>query len=105
MAFGFSSLSWIICFGWIRALQALYHEGRHFSVDFTEPLDYVRIAEGFGLRGRRVSAPEELGPALQEAVASGSPYLVEVLSAPEDEVLPPVAPWQRQTKHRMPAEG
>jgi acetolactate synthase-1/2/3 large subunit len=86
------------CFGWIRALQALYHRRRYLSVDFTEPLDYVRVAEGFGLGGRRVSAPEDLGPALQEAVASGSPYLVEVLSAAEDEVLPPVAPWQRQTK-------
>jgi acetolactate synthase-1/2/3 large subunit len=93
------------CFGWIRALQALYHGDRHLSVDFTEPLDYVRVAEGFGLRGRRIGAPQELGPALREAKAHGSPYLVEVLSAAEDELLPPVAPWQRQANSHMHAQG
>lgn len=83
------------CYGWIKALQDLYHGGRHFSVDFTEPLDYLHVAEGFGLRGKRVSDPDEISPTLQEALSHGSPFLIEVVAAPENEVIPPVAPWQR----------
>ncbi len=33
-------------------------------------VDYVKIAEAFGLRGERVKNPEELGPALQRALRS-----------------------------------
>ena len=82
-------------YGWIKALQKLYHGGRYFSVDFTEPLSYLQVAEGFGLRGTQVSEPHELAPALKEALRFGGPTFIEVVTAGEDEVIPPVAPWQR----------
>ncbi|MBN1402324.1 MAG: thiamine pyrophosphate-binding protein, partial [Anaerolineae bacterium] len=53
------------CYGWIKALQKLYHGARYLSVDFTEAIDYVQVAQGFGLRGRRVSDPEQVRPALR----------------------------------------
>ena len=83
------------CYGWIKALQHFYHGARYFSVDFTEALDYVQVARGFGLRGREVVHPDAIGPALKEALDYGGPSFIEIRTAPEHEVIPPVASWQR----------
>jgi acetolactate synthase I/II/III large subunit len=82
-------------YGWIKALQKLYHGGRSFSVDFAETMDYLRIAEGFGLRGERVTDPAEVGPALKKAMNDGGPYVLEIVTASEDTTTPPVAEWER----------
>jgi acetolactate synthase-1/2/3 large subunit len=85
------------CYGWIKTLQKLYHGERYFSVDFTEDLDYTHIARGFGLPARKVDDPDEIGPALAEAIDRGDPCFIELITASEHEVTPPVAPWQRRT--------
>ena len=87
-------------YGWIKALQEFYHGGRYYSVDFDEELSYTGVAQGFGLRARQVTDPENIGSALREALDSGSPYLVEVIVAPEHEAVTPVAPWQRAEASR-----
>jgi benzoylformate decarboxylase len=53
---------------------------RFVAMDLTDPLlDFARIAEAFGVRGRRVEHPDELAPALREALAAGEPSLVDVV--------------------------
>ena len=57
-------------------------EGRtdYPHLDLTDPdVDYVAVARGFGVEGRRVTDPEELGPAVKEAFAAGAPYLLDVV--------------------------
>jgi acetolactate synthase-1/2/3 large subunit len=93
------------CYGWIKALQHLYHGARYFSVDFRETLNYVQVAEGFGLRGREVAHADDIGPALKEALDYGGPFFIEVRTAPEHEVIPPVASWQRAVDRTVPASG
>ena len=83
------------CYGWIKALQHLYHGSRDYSVDFTEEIDYAEIARGFGLRGVQIRTPEEFGPTVKKALEGGRPSLIEVPSAPQHVEIPPVAPWQR----------
>jgi benzoylformate decarboxylase len=41
-------------------------------------IDYVRLAEGYGCEGRRVSTPAELPDALRECMSARSPTVVEV---------------------------
>lgn len=49
-------------------------------LDLTEPtMDFVSIAQGFGLAAKRVSDPDEVGPAVAAAFASGEPYLLDVV--------------------------
>jgi thiamine pyrophosphate-dependent acetolactate synthase large subunit-like protein len=49
------------------------------AMDLTDPpLRYDRIAESLGVHGRRVERPEELRPALEEALALDAPALVDV---------------------------
>ena len=42
------------------------------------PVDYARVAQGFGARGVTVTQPDDLVPAIRQALASGQPTLVEV---------------------------
>lgn len=49
-------------------------------LDLTEPtMDFVSIAQGFGLAAKRVSDPDEVGPAVAAAFASGEPYLLDIV--------------------------
>ena len=41
-------------------------------------LDFVSLAKGYGCAGRRIVRPADLGPAVREALAMDTPYLLEV---------------------------
>jgi acetolactate synthase-1/2/3 large subunit len=79
-------------FGWIKELQHLYHGDRYFSVDFN-PVDYAAIARGFGFQARQVVDPEEVKPAIQEALADGRPFFVDIVTESQITETPPVAAW------------
>ena len=67
--------------------QTLQYGGRTMGTEFAR-MDLVRVAEGLGAAGRRVTRPGELGPALAEALASGRPTVLDVwLDADE---VPPI---------------
>ena len=55
--------------------------GRKFvAMDLTDPaLRFDRMAESMGVPGRRVEQPDELAPALREAIAFDGPSLVDVV--------------------------
>jgi acetolactate synthase-1/2/3 large subunit len=51
------------------------------------PVDYARVAEGFGARGVLAETPEEVREAAREALAAGEPTVIEVpiaLQGPTD---------------------
>jgi len=55
---------------------------RFVGMDLRDPsIDYTGLARAFGLAARRVTDPADIAPALREAVASGAPYLIEVMVA------------------------
>jgi benzoylformate decarboxylase len=56
------------------------HANRQFvALDLTDPpLRFDRIAESLGVHGRRVERPQDLRPALEQALALGAPALVDV---------------------------
>jgi benzoylformate decarboxylase len=45
------------------------------------PIDFVAVARGLGLKARCVTNPADIGAAMQEAIASGVPNLIEVIVA------------------------
>jgi len=83
------------CFGWIKTLQCLYYDRRYVSVDFSSDTDHAAIAEGFGLVGVRVERPDQLGPAIRQAVSGDRPTFIDVVTESEETELPPVHKWQR----------
>src|SRR5919204_1101505 len=49
------------------------------GMDIREPeLDFVALARSMGLAARRVAEPQDIAPALREALASGKPNLLDV---------------------------
>ncbi|RMH65704.1 MAG: thiamine pyrophosphate-binding protein, partial [Bacteroidetes bacterium] len=52
----------------------------HLALD-DPAVDFVALAGGFGVPGRRVATAAELGAALAEAFAAGGPRLVEAQMA------------------------
>jgi acetolactate synthase-1/2/3 large subunit len=51
------------------------------------PVDYARVAQGFGARGLMIDKPEELAPAIRQAFAADLPTLIQVpiaLAGPTD---------------------
>jgi len=55
---------------------------RFVGMDLRDPsIDYAGLARAMGLTARRVTDPADLSAALREAVASGTPQLIEVMVA------------------------
>ncbi len=53
---------------------------RFVGMDLRDPsLDFVSLAQGFGMTARRVIEPAEIESALRAAIASGAPNLLEVI--------------------------
>jgi benzoylformate decarboxylase len=54
-------------------------KGRYLGMDLVEPrIDFVQLAQGMGVRGKKVEKPDGLREALRSAMASDKPALVEV---------------------------
>jgi acetolactate synthase I/II/III large subunit len=87
------------CFGWIKVSQELFHGGRTFGVDFWD-VDYAAIARGFGMQGVRVEDPAGVEPALREALASGRPAFIDVVTEPESSEVPPVVKFVELSKKK-----
>ena len=61
-----------------RAFQQAHYGGRLFAVDYNNP-DFAVMARAFGAHGEQVRKPQDLKGALQRALASNKPALVEVV--------------------------
>jgi acetolactate synthase-1/2/3 large subunit len=64
--------------GMIKAVQMEAYDSRYIGVDFDD-VRYDLAAQAFGCHGERVEDPQEIIPALERAVASGKPAVVDVL--------------------------
>lgn len=78
--------------GLIRQQQNWFYQERRIStdLDYTNEIsgiergiDFVKTAEGMGVRGELVTDWQEIKPALQRAVESGKPTLIEVIVDPK----------------------
>ncbi len=63
-------------------MQAIY--GWDVACDLQPGCRYDEVVRALGGAGETVSDPEQIGPALDRAFASGVPYLVNVLTDPSD---------------------
>ncbi|MCO6418059.1 thiamine pyrophosphate-dependent enzyme [Siccirubricoccus sp. KC 17139] len=69
-------------YGTIRMHQERHYPGRVSATMLTNP-DFSKFIESFGGHGEVVEATDQLVPAVQRAIASGKPAVVEVRTNPE----------------------
>lgn len=75
--------------GMVRQWQQLFFEKRYSFTELVNP-DFLMIAKGFGMEGKKVSSRENLDEAIAEMVSFDGPYLLEVVVEKEDNVFPMV---------------
>ena len=57
--------------------KQMNHFNRATHIDFTNP-DFVKYAESFGIKGKRVEGSDELLPSLEKAMKDESISLIDV---------------------------
>jgi len=63
-----------------QRLLAFHGNDQFIGMDFKDPpIDFVELAHSLGMPARRISEPDEVGPAVAAAVASGKPNLLDVV--------------------------
>ncbi len=73
--------------GMVRQWQELFFERRYASTVMTNP-DFVKIAEGYHIKAKRVTKREELAATVEEMMQSPEAYFLEVKVEKEDNVFP-----------------
>jgi acetolactate synthase-1/2/3 large subunit len=72
----------------VRQWQTLFYGKRYSQTVLNDKVDYVKVSEGLGVDAVRVTKPEEFRPALEKALASGKPYVIDCVIDPDDKVSP-----------------
>jgi acetolactate synthase-1/2/3 large subunit len=75
--------------GMVRQWQELFNDRRYSSVNIESP-DFVQVAKGYRIEGKRISQRTELRDALKEMLEHDGSYLLEVMVGKENNVFPMV---------------
>ena len=74
--------------GMVRQWQELFYDRNYSQVDLTVQPDFVKLAEAYGATGFRVETPGELPAAIDKAMRTPGPVLVDVRVAREENCFP-----------------
>jgi acetolactate synthase I/II/III large subunit len=75
--------------GMVRQWQELFYDERFSETRLTHSVpDYARLAEAYGCAGFSASTEDELGDALEEAIACGRTAVVDARCDPEEKCFP-----------------
>ncbi len=82
--------------GMVRQWQTLCYDKRYSQTDLDHRgPDFVRLAEAYGLQGRRVCTEEQLSQALHEALESKTGFVIECAIQKDEMVRPMVCAGRR----------
>ena len=78
--------------GMVRQWQELFYNRRYSSTCIECQPDFVKLAEAYGAHGIRAEKPEEVRPAIEKAIATTGPVVMDFRVDREENVWPMVAP-------------
>ena len=76
--------------GMVRQWQTLFYGKRYSQTVLKDSVDFCRVAEGLGCMAISVTKKEEVGPAIEKAIAAGRPVLIDCMIPEDDKVFPMV---------------
>ena len=74
--------------GMVYQWQTIFYKHRYSNTILNRATNYVKVAEGFGLRGFRATTPEEFREAFAQALQCEEPVWIEAVISREERVLP-----------------
>ena len=77
--------------GMVRQWQQLFYEKRYMATPLHCP-DFVKLADAYGIPAQNVKTKEDVVPAIQRAMATPGPYIINFEVEPEENVYPFVPP-------------
>lgn len=77
--------------GMVRQWQELFYH-RRFSYSRLRPPDFVKVAEGFGAKGVKISKPKEVRPVLEQVLRDDACWVVDCICDEEEKVFPIIPP-------------
>ncbi len=75
--------------GMVRQWQQLFFNKRYSETHLMNP-DFIKVAEGFGIKGRKITERTDLESGIQEMLNYEGPFLLEVIIEAEANVFPMV---------------
>ena len=76
--------------GMVRQWQTLFYDHRYSSTILDDKVDFVKFAESMGAVGIRVTKKEEVGPAIEKAIALNTTVVLDYQIDCDDKVFPMV---------------
>jgi acetolactate synthase-1/2/3 large subunit len=76
--------------GMVRQWQTLFYDHRYSNTILQDKVDFVKFAESMGAVGIRVTKKEEVGPAIEKAIALNTTVVIECVIDQDDKVFPMV---------------
>lgn len=74
--------------GMVRQWQNLLFNKRYSQTDLNPNLDFSKVAEAFGISGKRIYTKEEFKESFKEALSNNKPYVLECMIDKDEMVLP-----------------
>jgi acetolactate synthase-1/2/3 large subunit len=75
--------------GMVRQWQELFYNHRYSGTTLKNP-DFVKVAAGYGVKGKRVDKEKDVKSAIKEIISYKGPVLADFLIEPEENVFPMV---------------
>lgn len=75
--------------GMVRQWQELFYEKRYVATPLASP-DFVKLAGAFGIPALKVKHKEDVIPAIEKAMQTDGPFLIDFIVEPEENVYPMV---------------
>ncbi|MBP7347224.1 MAG: biosynthetic-type acetolactate synthase large subunit [Butyrivibrio sp.] len=76
--------------GMVRQWQTLFYGKRYSQTVFDDNIDYCKVAEGLGCIAIRITRKEEVGAAIEKAIAENKPVVLDCMIEADDKVFPMV---------------
>ena len=78
--------------GMIRQIQYHFYNGRFNTIDLGRNVDFIAVAQGFGIPGKRIAVDEDPKDGIEMMASSEGPFLLEAMVDPENYVYPIIPP-------------
>ncbi|MCI9139171.1 MAG: biosynthetic-type acetolactate synthase large subunit [Lachnospiraceae bacterium] len=76
--------------GMVRQWQDLFYDQRYSHTVLRDKVDFIKVAEGLGCEGLRITKKEEVALAIEKAVESQAPFVIECEIGSDEKVFPMV---------------
>ena len=83
--------------GMVKQLQKMFYNERFNQIQLHSNPDFIKVADAYGIKGIKVETPEQVNVALEEAIETPGPVLIDCRISPDEIVLPMLPPGKAIT--------